>query len=243
MTVEVTLEVEVGQLVRLRHLEELAEGGIRRDVVLVLEVLLLHVVVDLLRDVGAADQRARGVTEELVQLIRDLRGDLEDARATRLGTLLTLGTDATLAATGILDLAVDTLVKTLDLRDHGADRLAERRERGQNTLEVLIQRRGRGSRLRGRRRGRGSRARGRGSRNRGHRGNRGRHDSRLGRRRLAARLDLLGRRGNDRGRRGNNYRGSNNNNLLNLLLNLLGRGLRNDGGTHHTSSVGRIHGK
>ena len=239
MTVEVTLEVEVGELVRLRHLEELAEGGIRRDVVLVLEVLLLHVVVDLLRDVGAADQRARGVTEELVQLIRDLRGDLEDARATRLGTLLTLGTDATLAATGILDLAVDTLVQTLDLRDHGADRLAERRERGQNTLEVLIQRRGRGSRLRGRRRG----SRARGSRNRGHRGNRGRHNSRLGRRRLAARLDLLGGRRNYRGRRGNNYRGSDNNNLLNLLLNLLGRGLRNDGGTHHTSSVGRIHGK
>ena len=240
MTVEVTLEVEVGELVRLRHLEELAEGGIRRDVVLVLEVLLLHIVVDLLRDVGAADQRARGVTEELVQLIRDLRGDLEDARATRLGTLLALGTDATLAATGILDLAVDTLVQTLDLRDHGADRLAERGERGQNTLEVLIQRRGRGSRLRGRRR-RGSR--GRASRNRGHRGNRGRHDSRLGRRRLAARLDLLGGRRNDRGRRGNNYRGSNNNNLLNLLLNLLRRGLRNNGGTHHTSSVGRIHGK
>ena len=239
MTVEVTLEVEVGELVRLRHLEELAEGGIRRDVVLVLEVLLLHIVVDLLRDVGAADQRARGVTEELVQLIRDLRGDLEDARATRLGTLLALGTDATLAATGILDLAVDTLVQTLDLRDHGADRLAERGERGQNTLEVLIQRRGRGSRLRGRRR-RGSR--GRASRNRGHRGNRGRHDSRLGRRRLAARLDLLGRRRNYRGRRGNNNRGGNNN-LLNLLLNLLGRGLRNDGGTHHTSSVGRIHGK
>ena len=238
MTVEVTLEVEVGQLVRLRHLEELAEGGIRRDVVLVLEVLLLHVVVDLLRDVGAADQRARGVTEELVQLIRDLRGDLEDARATRLGTLLTLGTDATLAATGILDLAVDTLVQTLDLRDHGADRLTERRERGQNTLEVLIQRRGRGSRLRGRRCDRG---RGAGGSNRGRRGNRGRHNSRLGRRRLAARLGLLRRRGNYRGRRNN--RGRDNNNLLNLLLNLLGRGLRNDGGTHHTSSVGRIHGK
>ena len=242
MGVEVALEVEVREVVRIRQAQQLLERGIRLDVVLVLQVLLLHVVVDLLRDVGAADQRARGVTEELVQLIRDLRGDLEDARATRLGTLLALGTDATLAATGILDLTVDTLVQTLDLRDHGADRLTERRERGQNTLEVLIQRRGRGSRLRGRRSNRGSRARGRGSRNRGHRGNRGRHNSRLGRRRLAARLDLLGRRRNYRGRRGNNNRGGNNN-LLNLLLNLLGRGLRNDGGTHHTSSVGRIHGK
>ena len=150
VTVEVTLEVEVRELLRLRHLEELAERDIRRDVVLVLQVLLLDVVVDLLRHVGAADERALGVAEEEAELIRHLRGDLEDARATRLGTLLTLGTDATLTLAGILDLAVDTLVETLDLRDHGTDRLTERREGRQYALEVLIERRGRGSRLRGR---------------------------------------------------------------------------------------------
>ena len=78
MAVEVTLEVEVGELLRLRHLEELAEGTIRRDVMLVLEVLLLDVVVDLLGYVGAADQGALGVTEEHAELIGDLGGDLED---------------------------------------------------------------------------------------------------------------------------------------------------------------------
>jgi len=78
VAVEVALEVEVGELLRLRHLEELAERAIRSDIMLVLEVLLLDVVVDLLRDVGAADQGALGVTEEDAELIGDLGGDLED---------------------------------------------------------------------------------------------------------------------------------------------------------------------
>lgn len=124
MTVEVTLEVEVRELVRLRYLEELAERSIRLDVVLLLEALLLDVVVDLLRHIRTADQRAIRVTEELVELIRDLRGDLEDGRATRLRRLLTLGANATLALAGILDLTVHALVEALDLRDHGGNRLA-----------------------------------------------------------------------------------------------------------------------
>ena len=230
MTVEVTLEVEVGQLLRLRHLQELAERAIRRDVVLVLQVLLLDVVVDLLCDVGAADQGALGVTEEHAELVRHLRGDLEDARATRLGTLLTLGTDATLTLAGILDLAVDTLVQTLDLRDHQAHRLAERREGREDALEVLIERRRRGlSDGRGRRN--------RCSDNRGH----NRRGSLL-RRRLAARLLGLYR---GRGRRRKHLRGSGNrdNNLLSLLRNRLLSNRLSRGGTHHTSSVGRIHGK
>jgi len=231
VAVEVTLEVEVGQLLRLRHLEELAERAIRRDVMLVLQILLLDVVVDLLGHVGAADQGALGVAEEHAELIRHLRGDLEDARATRLGTLLTLGTDATLTLACILDLAVDTLVQTLDLRDHQAHRLTERREGREDALEVLIERRGRGL---NNRRGRG--------RN-GRRHNRGRNRCSLLRGRLATRLLGLRGRGGHRGR-GNRLRGGNRgNNLLSLLRNrLLGNRLSR-GGTHHTSSVGRIHGK
>ena len=49
--VEVALEVEVREVVRIREAEQLLERGIRLDVVLVLQVLLLHVVVDLTRDV------------------------------------------------------------------------------------------------------------------------------------------------------------------------------------------------
>ena len=45
--VEVALEVEVREVVRIREAEQLLERGIRLDVVLVLQVLLLHVVVDL----------------------------------------------------------------------------------------------------------------------------------------------------------------------------------------------------
>ena len=49
--VEVLLEVEVSELVILREVEELEESRITLDVVLVLEVLLLHVGRDELRDV------------------------------------------------------------------------------------------------------------------------------------------------------------------------------------------------
>ena len=49
--VEILLEVEVSELDVRREVEELEERRIRRDVVLVLEVLLLHVGRDELRDV------------------------------------------------------------------------------------------------------------------------------------------------------------------------------------------------
>lgn len=51
MDVEVLLEVEVRELVRRREVEELEESRITLDVVLVLEVLLLDVRRDELRDV------------------------------------------------------------------------------------------------------------------------------------------------------------------------------------------------
>ena len=53
--IQVLLEIEVGQLLSLRDLEELAESSIGLDVVLVLQVLLLDVVVQLLGDIGAGD--------------------------------------------------------------------------------------------------------------------------------------------------------------------------------------------
>ena len=51
MDVEILLEVEVGELVLGREVEELEKRRITLDVVLVLEVLLLHVGRDELRDV------------------------------------------------------------------------------------------------------------------------------------------------------------------------------------------------
>jgi len=59
VAVEVALEVEVGEHIALRHTEKRLELGIRLDGVLLLEVLLLHVGRDGLRDVGAGLLGAR----------------------------------------------------------------------------------------------------------------------------------------------------------------------------------------
>ena len=146
VAVEVLLEVEVRELVALRDGEELLERRIGGDRVLRLEVLLLHVVVDKLRDLRAGEKRAIGLREELAELVRHLDRALEDGRDTglRLSTLLNL--DAALALAGILDLAVDAAVKALDLAEKRRRRLAERRERRRENLEVLLKRReGRGN--------------------------------------------------------------------------------------------------
>ena len=228
VVVEVLLEVEVRERRAILNREELLERRIRLDVVLVLEVLLLHVVVDLAGHVGAGDQSALGLAEEDAELISDLGGDLEDGRTAGLGTLLALSLDAAAALAGILDLAVDALLKLLDLSDHGGDNLTETSEATENDLEIVIEACGRrlGSDLSG-------------SRNRGGDG-RGSHDRRSGR---GSRSDLLGLLLSDRGSRcnrgrgGGNYRRHSGRNFL--LRNTLGSGR---GRAHrYTSTGGRIH--
>ena len=115
--VEVALEVEVRQALRVRNAEQLLERGIRLDVVLVLEALLLDVRRDRLRDVGAAHLAALGLAEEDAEVIAELGGDLEDAEAGRLGraVLIELGRGAALALASILDLAGNTLLELLEL--------------------------------------------------------------------------------------------------------------------------------
>jgi len=227
--VEVALEVEVREVVRIREAEELLERGIRLDVVLVLEVLLLHVVVDLTRHVGAGDEGALRLAEEHAKLISDLRGDLEDRRTTGLGALLALRLDAAAALASILDLAVDTLLQLLDLSDHGGDNLAEPREATENDLEVVIEAGGR--RLSGNLRG-GSRSDDRRSRNRRNR------RSNLSLCYLLGNLLLSDRRSGCRRRNGrgdNRYRRRSNLLLGNTLSSGRGRAHR------YTSTGGRIH--
>jgi hypothetical protein len=235
VVVQVALEVEVRQLVLNGHLEELAQRRIGGDVVLGLQVLLLDVVVDLLRHVGARDERARGVTEELAELIRDLRGDLEDGR-TALGRLLTLGANTALALAGILDVAVDTLVQALDLRDGGRRLLAERGQGGEDRLQVLIQRRDGRS-------GNGGSGIRNGNRRRNNRGrsgdNWGSSGSRLRRGGLAT-LGYSGRRRNGSGNRRRNGHG--NGGIISLLGNNTLRLRRGSSrGAHNTSRGGSIH--
>jgi hypothetical protein len=228
VAVEVALEVEVVNLLTFRGLEELLEGGIRVDVVLVLEVLFLDVGVDGLGNLRAAHLSASGLAEEAAELIRDGNGALKDGRGTLdlIAILINLRTALTLAS--ILDFAVDTLFKLLDLGDHGRGSLTEGVEVGEESLEVIIKSGGRtrgGSGLSGRGRGRSNNNRGnyRGRRRSSDRG-RGRRRGLLG--------NLLGLRGNGgRGRGSDGLRGSSS--LRGLLSNLGG-----GGGIHHTRSRG-----
>ena len=229
MLVEVALEVEVGQLLALRHAQQLLERGIRLDVVLVLQVLLLDVVVHRLRDLRARHQRAVALAEEVAEVVGDRRRALEDGRGALDLNAVLIRLDAALALARILDLAVDTLLQALDLAEEGSDRLAHRREVARHRLDVLLQRRGGGSggrRLSGRRRDRRNNNRRRG-------GNRRRH---LGLGRLLGDDLLLSRHLRSRGNRHQSRdRGLGNNGLRSSdLLSDLGGSRR----AHHTSSRG-----
>jgi len=80
VAVEVALEVEVRQRLTLADSEQSAQRSIRLDVVLVLELVRLHVLVNGLGDLRAAHQSASGAGEEGEQLGGDLSRALEDRR-------------------------------------------------------------------------------------------------------------------------------------------------------------------
>jgi len=231
VAVQVALEIEVGEHVRIRDAQQSLQLRIRLDGVLVLQVLLLHVGRNGLGDVGAALLRARGAAEERAQLIGERSGQLEDGRLTghsglTLNGLLLLA----LALVGLLLQAGHALLQALQLGDKGANRLANRVGLGQHGLHVVLDRgRGQITSLHG------------GGLNRGgHYG--GSHygggDYRGGRL-LGGKLGL-GRRG--RGLRRNyggshNGRGGRRSRLLgNRLLGGRGRGV------HYTGGRGSIHG-
>ena len=227
MGVEVALEVEVGEVVSISEAEELLERGIRLDVVLVLEVLLLDVVVDRLGDLRAAHERAIALAEEVAEVVGDRRRALEDGgRTLDLNTVL-VRLDAALALARILDLTVDTLLQALDLAEEGGDRLTHRREVARDRLDVLLERRGRrsgGRRLSSRRRDR---------RNDNRRSHGGRHSGRLSLGGLLGDDLLLGDRRSHNRHQSRNRRLRNNSLRSDLLSDL--RGSRR---AHHTSSRG-----
>jgi hypothetical protein len=231
--VEVLLEIEVRELFRLRHLEELAKRSIRLDVVLVLQVLFLDIGVELLGHIGAGDEGASRVTEETAELIRNLGGDFEDGKATldRLAVLRNSSYTA-LATTSILDFTVDTLIKALDFSNHGGHSLAERREGGEDGLEVIIKS---GDRSSGGFRG--------GYRSSHRSGGRSRYSRSRSRSGLATSfLGFRGRRSNGGYRSGGRSGDRNSNNFISLLGNTLGlSGGGSNRGVHYTSTGGRIH--
>lgn len=229
--VQVLLEVEVRERLALRDAEELLEGGIRLDVVLVLQALLLDVRRDGLRDVGAAHLAALRLGEEGAEVIAERRRHLEDGQARRLGdtVLIQLGR-AALALAGILDLAGNTLLELLELGVEGGDRLAEAVQGTDHATDLIANRLYRLL-------DRGALRRGRRGDNR--RNNNRRSDNRLrGLRRALGRRLLLGN--NRRRRRGGNRRRDDRLNGLLLRYSLLRNGLGNRGrGVHCTRYGGR----
>jgi hypothetical protein len=139
VTVQVALEVEVGQELAVTDGQQLLQGCVGLDVVLVLQVVLLHVVVHALGHLGAAHQGAVGLAQELAQLVSHLGGALEDAQCTRLGVRALLHLGAALALAGILDLAVHTLLQLLHLVQHGGHGLLQGVQVTSHGLQVLIQ--------------------------------------------------------------------------------------------------------
>ncbi len=228
MLVEVALEVEVGQLLALRHAEELLERRIRLDVVLVLQALLLHVVVHRLGDLGARHLRALGLAKERAQLLRDLGRALEDrGRTLDLHTVL-IELGLALALASILDLAVHTLLHTLDLAEQGGHGLAHRGQVASHRLDVLIKSGGRRSHGRGLGGGRRDR--------RDHDGRSHNRRRRISLRGLGGLLRRGGRRGDHGGGRRYNY-DLRDNFLLRDLLSDLG-GSRS---VHYTGIRGILH--
>lgn len=217
VVLEVALEVEDSNLLGLRALEELAKRGIRVDVLLVVEAVLLDVVHDATGDVRAAHLRALGLAEEDAEVIRDLLRAGEDRRLLGEGVarLIQLGRLRAAATAGLLDLASKTLLELLHVGEDEAERVAELVDLGHLGVE-LGDKVNLGLRLGGC----GNRYRGN-YRSRARRGNRGRNG-----------LGGLGSLGYRRGgrHRGRHYRGD-------LLLLGSGRLLRGGRRSRHLGGV------
>jgi len=211
--VEVLLEVEVRQLLLSLHGQERAELGIRVDVVLVLQVVLLHVRRHELRDVGAALLAASGAAEEGAQLGGDVRGDLEDRHTGRLGLLTLHGGLALAALVGQLLQLGRLLLEALGLRHQLRHHVTQGEQAGRHGLDLRVE-----AHLLGDLGG------GSGLNRRSHRGSHGGSGG-------SGLLGLGGGGGGSHG--GGNY------GLLSLLGNLLGGGL---GAAHYITGGGRSRG-
>lgn len=220
MAAEELLEVEDRERVTLVKREELAEGGVGLDRLLVHQVVRARVRHNALRDRRAADLRVLRLGEEAAELVADLDGLREDARlGLRTGDGVRL---ALAAAIGLLDDTGRLLLNDLERCSGGARGRLERAELLVELRDRLLER-GADVLLNNGVRGRG--------------GNRRRRRDRSGcdNRRLNNRLCGLGglrrlRGGNGRCGDLNGHRNSGNG--LRGLRGLRRRGLGGNGGAH-----------
>ena len=124
---QVALEIEDLELIRLRERKELAEGRIGLDDLLDHQRLLLRIAADTGRDLRAGEKRALGDTEERAERIRDGRRLREDRLLLRRrGVGVGCGLACAAALGGALELAGDLLLELLHVREDRAERGAER---------------------------------------------------------------------------------------------------------------------
>ena len=139
VAIQVALEIEVGQVLSRGHRQQGAQGAIRVDGVLVLQVVRLHVLVHRLGDLRARHQGARRAAQESQQLSSHLSGALEDRRRALDLYAILVELDAAAALARILHLAVYTLLQLLDLGEQRGGGLAESVQVQGHGLEVVIQ--------------------------------------------------------------------------------------------------------
>ena len=132
MATQELLQVQDGQVVSLAQRQQLAQGGVGLDGLLLHQVVGLGVGHDTLGHRGAANLGSLGLAQERAQLVRNLHGLGEDAG---LG-LRTLNLGA-----GPLAAAVRTLGQTGSLLLNRLEGRGRRGSRGLQVVQVLLQRR------------------------------------------------------------------------------------------------------
>ena len=149
---QVALEIENLELIRLRERKELAEGRIGLDDLLDHQRLLLRIAADTGRDLRAGEKRALGDTEERAERIRDGRRLREDRLLLRRGGVGVRSLACAAALGGALELAGNLLLELLHVREDRAERGAERVDLLDELVELrnnvdILDGRGGGSRL------------------------------------------------------------------------------------------------
>ena len=127
MGLQVALEVEDLELILLRQRQQLTQGRIRLDDLLVHQLVGLGVAADLGRHLRAGERRALRNAEERAERVRDGRRLRED-RLLLGGNLTALrdGGSAAAAALGrLLDLTGDLLLELLHVREDGGKHRAQ----------------------------------------------------------------------------------------------------------------------
>ena len=127
MDLEEALQVQDVHGVAVRHLQQLAEGRVRVDLLLGVQAVLLHVLHDATGHVGAGHLRALRLAEEHAQVVRDLLGLGEHAGLLGQGVarLVQGRGPRAAAAAGLLDLASQALLQLLHVGQHGTQGVAE----------------------------------------------------------------------------------------------------------------------